>query len=362
MTTETVDIIVPVWNRPVETRACLVSLIENSSDIRLILVDNSCERETEVMLGEFAEALDVRALFLKNRLNEGFVKGVNRGLSRAESQYVAIVRQSSVVRPGWLLGLRTFMAETPDAGIVVPGYCDKEAKKGVGKGSCRGMEVPYADFAGFLMRRSLLDTVGNFNEEMDGGFWCLKEYTRRALRGGYRTCTVPESLVEKSEELNLGSSVRRAEHEQLLRTEFKDAWGEELFFCIHLPKGSDLSTVIERFKLIAVAARQGNRIMVLAHPTIGAELIRAGYNRIHELISIASLSRFMPERSIRNAITSLSACDVPLTHVSWEDGAPFSGTFATIRFSDFANIVTEYERMYYGRTTVSLYSGGPHEE
>ncbi len=53
-----IDIIVPVWNRPIETRACLVNLVEHSPAARLILVNNGSDRETECLLEEFAESLD----------------------------------------------------------------------------------------------------------------------------------------------------------------------------------------------------------------------------------------------------------------------------------------------------------------
>src|SRR5512140_3475500 len=96
------DIIIPVWNRPAETRACLVSLVQHSSDSRFILLNNGCDRETECILEEFAEALDDRALLIGSGVNLGFVRAVNRGLARAEAAFAAVVRTSSVVSGGWL--------------------------------------------------------------------------------------------------------------------------------------------------------------------------------------------------------------------------------------------------------------------
>jgi hypothetical protein len=156
-------------------------------------------------------------------------------------------------------------------------------------------------------------------------------------------------VVAKSEELNLGSSERRAEHEQRIRAVFKESWGEELAFCIYLPKGSDLARIYERFHLISAAARQGNRIMLVAHPAIAAEFVREGFNRLHEHISIHAISRLMPERSTGKAVSNLSMHGLPLTHVTWEDGVNLPGGDKTIIFSEFEAIVRDNERKYYER-------------
>ena len=115
-----IDIIVPVWNRPVETRACLVNLTRCSPDARLILVNNGSDRETESLLEEFAEALDHRALLICSPLNRGFVRAVNVGLDRSEADCAAVVKQTSVVTEGWLDPLLTLLASRPQVGVAIP--------------------------------------------------------------------------------------------------------------------------------------------------------------------------------------------------------------------------------------------------
>ncbi|GAM08175.1 putative glycosyl transferase [Geobacter sp. OR-1] len=364
MSHESVDIIVPIWNRPVETRACLVSLVQNTADTRLILVDNSSDRETERMLEEFAEALDVRVLFLKNLVNEGFVKAVNRGLSRAESKYVAIVRQNSIVRPGWFEPLYDFLHQTPDCGVVVPKYIEKDGKRSSSRNGAlsRGMELSSADFAALLMRRSLYDTAGNFDEQMDGAAWCLKEYSRRCWREGYRTCIVPDSLVEKSEEATLGSAARRVEHEQRIRAIFSESWGEEMAFCLHVPKGSEVTLAKERYAILATAARQGHRIIIITHPTNTSELASAGLDRCHEYITIHTLSRLLPDRSIKRAVAAASAYGLPVRHLSWDDRPGFECGAEPAAFSEFAQIVTNNQRDHYQKNISTWNPGGESEK
>lgn len=343
MSRESIDIIVPVWNRPVETRACLASLIEYSPASRLILVDNSSDRETEQMLGEFAEALDVRALFLKNRQHEGFVKAVNRGLASAETDFVAIVRQNSVVRPGWLEPLHAFMLNTADAGIAVPAF----TPSGAARSLLRGMEVVSGDFAAMLLRRSMLQAVGCFDEEMDGGRWCLLDFSRRGWRAGYKTCVVPDAVVERSAEVHLGSAARRQEMEQAMRSRFRDAWGMDSTYCLHLTKGSDADLLEPRLAQVAAAARQGHRVTLLAHPSVKSPLIRAGYDRCHEQVFIQSVARLLPERSARKAVDRLDSAGMSLIHVDWGHGFWFPCGDAQSSFEQFAETILANELRYY---------------
>lgn len=66
MISPTIDILVPVWNNPFETRACLAAILAHSPGARLIIVDNGSSRETELMLEEFSESLGDQGLFIKS--------------------------------------------------------------------------------------------------------------------------------------------------------------------------------------------------------------------------------------------------------------------------------------------------------
>ncbi len=346
-----VDIIIPVWNRPFDTRACLVSLVAHTPNARLILVDNGSDRETERMLEEFAEALDVRMLLLKNRVNEGFVKAVNRGIARAESRFVVVMRNSSQVTAHWLEPLLEFAAEAPDAGIVLPVFLDDDRKKPVGEQAriFRGMELDAGDFAAMLLTHRLLENIGFFSEEMDGGFWCLKEYSRRACQAGLRTCAVAESIVHRGEEISFGSLARRADHEQRVRSAFSSAWGDERLFCLHMPKGSSLEEFARRFHLILAGARQGHRIVLLSHSAVARALVLAGYDRLHANISIIPISRLLADRSSRNVLAALAGHGLPVTLLNWEDEIPFPGGVTALPFADLERFVCTAEQQFYGR-------------
>jgi GT2 family glycosyltransferase len=348
MMNDFIDIVVPVWNRPVESRACLASILEHTPNARLVIVDNGSERETERMLEEFAEALDVRMLLLKNRTNEGFVKAVNRGLSKAESSLVAVVRYNSLVTAQWLDRLAGFATEQADAGIVIPRYAPINGRvKSYDGRLVRGSEVPAADFAALLMRRDMLEMTGGFSEDLEGNWRCLAEFSRGASRHGFRTCVVPESLVMVADEVRFGSLDRRNEHERRVAATFAGVWGEERSFFIHLPKGSDLDEFTPLCNVLLAAARQGDKVRILAHPSVGRRLQKDGYASRHSNIEIHSLPRFMAAGAARGMI-SASAGGNPVL-VNWLGWVPFPGHPSAIPFDQFVEMVAIRERKVFGR-------------
>lgn len=348
MMNDLIDIIIPIWNRPVESRACLASILEHTPNARLVIVDNGSERETERMLEEFAEALDVRMLLLKNRTNEGFVKAVNRGLSKAESSLVAVLRYNSQVTAQWLGRLASFASEKADAGVVVPRYAAVNGRaKGYDGRLVAGSEVPYADFAAMLLRRDMLELTGGFSEDLEGNWRCLAEFSRKASFHGFRTCVVPESLVMAADDVRFGSLDRRNEHERRVAANFTGTWGEDRSFFIHLPKVSDPVEFSSFFGVLLAAARQGDHLRILAHPSVGRQLLREGLASRHSSIEILTLPRFMPSGAARGIVLASSAANPVL--VSWQGWIPFPGHPAAIPFDRFVEMVAKREREVFGR-------------
>src|SRR6266567_3933158 len=263
-----IDIIVPVWNRPIETRACLVNLVEHSPAARLFLVNNGSDRETEGLLEEFAESLDERALLICSRVNLGFVKAINRGLARVEAEFAAVVRQSSLVSEGWLEPLHMLARTRPEAGVIVPLLVRTHRKR-----ESRGSQAPFStteishgDFAAMMIRKDLYDRIGGFDEEMDGAAWCLKDYSRRALRGGFLTFAAEGTPVVVSDEAPFGSAGRREESLQRSVAAYRERWGAERAFIVHFPKKADPGIVRQRLDLMLRGARQGHSFTVLVYP------------------------------------------------------------------------------------------------
>lgn len=224
MNSPTVDIIVPVWNNHFETRACLAAILEHSPAARLIIVDNGSSRETELMLEEFSEPLGESGLFIKSERNIGLVPAINLGLARSDSDFAVIIRPHVMVNADWL-NVLIEDAEAANAGILSPGFSGKSTPAIPGPvPGCSLMESCTVSFSALMLRGEMRILAGNFDERLDGGEWCLKEYVRRVADKGYRTFISNRSVVTCGEETSYGSPERRLEIINSSRMLYLDRW------------------------------------------------------------------------------------------------------------------------------------------
>jgi GT2 family glycosyltransferase len=351
MTNPHIDIIVPVWNRPIETRACLVNLVEHSPAARLILVNNGCDRETERLLEEFAEPLDERALLISSQVNLGFVKAINRGLARAEAEFAVVVRSSSLVSQGWLEPLLMLARTRPQAGVIVPQLVRSHRKREsrVIRTPFSTTEISHGDFAAMMIRTDLYDRIGGFDEEMDGAAWCLKDYSRRALRGGFLTFAAEGSPVIVSDEPPLGSAERR--EESLLRSvaAYRERWGEERAFIVHFSRKADPGIVRQRLDLMLRGARQGHSFTVLVYPATLRELARDGYGALHRNIRLEKLPQLFAARKAGKIAASLCAGTPGILPVAGGEEVSHAGVDGSISFADLERLISSADVEQYGQ-------------
>lgn len=333
MTQPAIDIIVPVWNRPIETRNCLVNLLNHSPNARLIMVDNGSDRETEKLLQEFSEGLDDRAFLLRNDVNQGLVKAMNRGLEKGEAEYLFIVKNTSLVGPGWLEPLLEFARQRKDAGLIVPGLVLKGRGKVKGK-QITAIEVAHGSFAAMLIRKSLYDAIGGFDEGMDGGAWCLRDYSRRACRAGSLTFLVPGADVQYEEEVQLGSETRRRENLQKTIAEFRVRWGQDSSYCLLMPKGADPEMVRCRIELLLPAARQGCLFHFIVPSHLHTLLMKSGHGSLHENITIHAVPFFHTAGTVQKMITRILSEAPETIVVAGIDGMSYTGEAPLLPFAE----------------------------
>ena len=328
MTDATMDVVIPVWNRPDETRNCLVNLINSTPQARLIMVDIGSDRDTERLLQEFADQLDERALLMRDDANIGFVRAVNRGLQRSEAPFLALVRSTTQVCAGWIEPLLDFAAAHPEAGILVPCLT-------TGETWCRGaVEVGSASFAALVITRRLYQEIGGFDEGMDGGTWCLRDYTRRACAKGFLSYQVPTPAVSYQEEVQLGSQHRRQEILERTLELFRERWGEGRSYAVHLPKGADLDILRQKLEWLVKGARHGDCYRVMLPAALHKAAEQTGLDLLHENVVLLPLPRLALEpvrRRVYQRILAQSPGTLPVAAV---DGIPFPWSDSYLSFSD----------------------------
>jgi len=207
-------------------RECLASIHEQDfADREVILVDNgSSDGSWEAARRDFPS---IR--ILRQTENLGFAEANNRAMQVARGEFVALVNNDVVLRPGWLRDMVSTMREHPEAGaaaclIVQARDVERIDSAGFAFYSCASAHdwtdrpVPGKDHsehqpfgpvgAAALYRRSVLDRIGHFRPE----YFCYYEDTDLAVRlvlWGYRTVYVPSALA-----------VHRGSHTAKARSDF----------------------------------------------------------------------------------------------------------------------------------------------
>ncbi len=298
-----VDIVIPVWNRPVETRACLASLVSCSPEARIIMVDYGSERETERILEEFAEALDDRAILVSSERNIGRVAALNLGIGMAAAPVVVIVQDDLTVFPGWLDPLVEIMAGFPEVGLAVP------ARGGRGNvlptGSLRYREVDHGSLGIMALRREMFASIGGLDTEMDGGVWCLRDYSRRVTLAGYRTVCVSSCRVSYGEPVLLGSVARREERIRQGEQMYLQRWGRPRRICIFAADRTAGDRLAGMMPMIMAAARQGHVISILTDRETARKIRAVVEQPLHDGIDIESLPRLFTKRELKKRIDRL---------------------------------------------------------
>jgi glycosyltransferase involved in cell wall biosynthesis len=297
-----VDIIVPVWNRPVESRACLAALADHAPEARLVMVNNGSERETERILDEFAEALDDRAMLIATDRALESVAALNIGLERSSAPVAVLVQEGVAFGPGWLAPLVDVLSLRADAGLVVP----NGALSGRGRpGGVR--ETDHGSFSAMVMRRELFDRIGGFDLELDGGLWALKDYSRRSEQAGFRTMTVPVPDLTVTPPRHLGSSLKRAERDRLGAQRYAERWGASRQFCLLLNGADGEPDVHDLATTVLAAARLGHRVRILPSRARYRELVAAGLHQLHDSIELEPAPLLMPRRALARRLAALAA-------------------------------------------------------
>ena len=336
MNSPTVDIIVPVWNCPFETRACLAAIIEHSKDARLIIVDNGSNRDTELMLEEFSEPLGEQGLFIKSERNIGMVPAINMGLARSDSDFAVILRPHALVNSGWLNGLLE-AAQSADAGIVSPLFNGKGAPRltPITRG-CSLMETFGISFTALALKGELHMLMGGFDERMDSGEWCLRDYVRRAWSRGYRTYVTAGSLVMCGKEIVFGSDERRRQQSHASQAGYLERWGIGRHYCVYFGQEADSGSLAANMETILEGARQGHRFTLLPHHRQFSDFQRMGWNALHTSIELKRLSLLLPQRDITRQFAALKLSTPDIIPVRGAACNSFPGVAAAIPFSEVA--------------------------
>jgi GT2 family glycosyltransferase len=210
-----IDVVVPVHDAHNELVACVESVQRNSSDYRLILIDDgSTDERIGALFRRLSAAKAPHVVLLRNERNEGFVATVNRGMAFGRND-VVLLNSDTVVTRGWLDKLRRCAASDPAIGTVTPfsnnaeicsfpRFCEDNPALEDPELVNRAMElaavpvypaIPTA--VGFCMyiRRRLIRELGAFDPVFGKGYGEENDFSMRASAAGYRNVLCDDTFV-----------------------------------------------------------------------------------------------------------------------------------------------------------------------
>ena len=194
-----VSVIVPVYNGELTIEDCIESILAQSFeriDLELLLIDNASADGTASVLDRYRD----RATILREE-KRGPAAARNRGLLNATGDIVAFTDADCIVEHDWLnritrplhdqtVGIAggTILARKPCNAIEEFGERIHDHRMAIEYAS-----PPYAITMNWASRRSVIDEVGPFDEELLRCEDCDLAY--RIVAAGYRIVHEPSAVV-----------------------------------------------------------------------------------------------------------------------------------------------------------------------
>ena len=241
MTEPVCDLVLLSWNHLEETKPCLESLLDYTRiPCRLLIVDNGSEEDVRRFLRSVKPRGAIQEVaVIQNETNEGFPRGMNRGIQMSRAPFVCLLNNDLRFTSGWLKEMIDIAEKNPSVGVINPtsSTFSNYPPKGMSLQAYanhlqqfRGQYVEVGMCIGFcmLVKRALLNQIGGLSEEVERIFFEDEDFCMRAQQAGYQ-CVVAEGCYVYHAEHR---TVRKMPEREALftknRTWLRQRWGRRL--------------------------------------------------------------------------------------------------------------------------------------
>ena len=186
------SIITLTYNNLVYTKKFIESLYKYTKDFELIIIDNGSTDGTV----EYLKTLDGLKLIL-NKENQGFSKGNNQGIEIAQGEYIGFLNNDILLYPNWFEECeKVFETETNVAFVsprhVNPHFDNTDEYRYLNfyknKFDCNYQKTfDYCEFSCVITKRSVIESIGMFDEKYSPAFFEDNDFKYRAIEAGYDT-------------------------------------------------------------------------------------------------------------------------------------------------------------------------------
>lgn len=213
-----VTIIVPIFNAHDEVRACIESVVEQTTiAARLLLINDASTDERIPQLLKWAKTYS-NVHVINNEQNLGYTKTINVGIKWAGNDDIVLLNSDTVVGSRWLQNLQVAAYHEPDIATVtamsdnagafsvptmgraneLPKWLTFEEFTRAIAHNCQNIypEVPTGNGFCLYIRRAVFDRIGFFDEAtFPRGYGEENDFCMRALRAGWRHIIDDRTLV-----------------------------------------------------------------------------------------------------------------------------------------------------------------------
>lgn len=235
-----VTIVIPSYNKPYYTLACLESLCKTDmiKDCEVIVVNDCSTDNTRKVLQEYVEGIVV----IDNETNLGFVESCNVGANLSKSSYIMFLNNDTIALKRTVSELYNIIKKDSVGAvggmIIMPNGLLQEAGCIVFKeGSCFGYgrnddpfkteynycrEVDFCSGALFMTRKDLWKEAKGFDSNYSPGYYEEVDYCMTLKLMGYKIIYQPLSKIYHFEYSTFANEALKIQ--QVNRTKFFNKW------------------------------------------------------------------------------------------------------------------------------------------
>jgi mycofactocin system glycosyltransferase len=306
----TVTVIVPARDRPVETRACVESLLALDyprDRLHVIVVDDA----SATPLASALAGLPVRVLRREPRAGQSAAR--NLAAREAEGEVLAFTDNDCEVDPGWLRAAIPWLDDphvdavggrvsspTPEGTVAAFEAVRSPLDMGAAGGAVGpGAHVPYLPSCNLVVRREALLRLGGFDEGMSVGEDV--DLVWRAVRAGRGVRYEPEASVTHRHRTQLPALLRRR----------ADYGASEADLHVRYPEArrtmvvpAAVVSLLAGMTLLTAAHRGGRErsLVALAGALISAAMVATGGEVVSKLRRLRSAGVRLPPRRVARAV------------------------------------------------------------
>lgn len=210
------DIIIPYYNNAELTKTCIMSVINNSQNYRIIATsDGSTPDEMQIVQVALEKAEEFN--HLRHPSNTGFPKNANRALRAATAEFIAVLNSDLRVCPNWLDQLEAeFLRHGQNCLIGTSGCRINEKGFNLPKNSSFP-EVDYLGWSLIFSSRECFNRVGLLDEHFVIGYYEDVDYGLRAKKLGIKSFVIHLPIWHKG-----GASMNKVNSKDLFDARSKN--------------------------------------------------------------------------------------------------------------------------------------------